>query len=124
METIPLVDKLNILKDEAESMKKKVAFMISVSKENRLKEEHITKIYEEWVSIAKRLNKGRQMIEQYENVIPNKWDRDTNKKFQSLCNLYDFLLAVLGFYGSFLKHTLDESHYRHLLAGVLEVLRD
>lgn len=122
--TLPLAEKLNIAAEEVESMKKKIAFAISVGKDNRPKEEHITKIYEEWATVAKRMKKGRQMIEDYYTAIPNAWDRENNQKYIKLCNLYYFLMAVLGFYDSFFKHVLSREHYRHLMNGILELISD
>lgn len=122
MDEKPLAERLNILKDEVDSVKKKVTFMISISKDNRLKEEHVTQIYDEWVQVAKRLNKGRQMIEQYEAAIPNKWDLQSNDKYQKLCNLYDFLMAVLGYYDTFFKKVLARDHYLHLMNAVINVI--
>lgn len=124
MEGLPLAQRLNISKDEVKSMAQKVNFMIYVSKENRLKEEHVTKIYDEWVTVAKRLKKGGQMIEEYCAVIPNAWDRETNKKYIGLSNLYDFLMAILGYYDMFFRHALSKDHYQKLMSGVLEIMRD
>lgn len=121
MEALPLAQQLKISADEVKSMAKKAQFMIYVSRENRLKEEDVAKIYDEWVSMVKRLKKGEEMINQYYLVVPNKWDRDADKRFTNLCNLYDFLLAMLGFYDTFFKQVLAESHYRHLMNGILEI---
>lgn len=115
---IPLVQQLNIKKDEVESMAKRFNFMLKVMKSNNLKEEYVTKIYEEWVTIAKRLKKGQQMIDEAERSNQVK-----DKRFISLMNLYTFLLRVLGFYDSFFRETLSRNHYLKLQQAILEILR-
>lgn len=124
MSSAPLVKELNISIDEVKSMAQKISFLIYVSKENRLKEEHVTRIYNEWVTVAKRIKKGAALIEQTASVIPNVWERESNKRYMSLANLYDFLMAILGYYDMFFKYALSESHYHQLLSGILEILRE
>jgi hypothetical protein len=124
MENISLAQRLNIAKDEVEAMAKRVNFMIYVSKENRLKEEHVTKIYDEWATVAKRLKKGRELLDQMDHSVPDREVLKKNDRYLKLCNLYDFLLAMLGYYDTFLKRTLGSDHYRQLSTGILEMLRD
>lgn len=121
--TLPLVQRYNISKDEVDSSSKKVRFMLQVMKQNNLKEEYVTKIYEEWVTVAKRLKKGREMIEQTEQTFPTNTQLDTNDRFKNLMNLYSFLLSVLGFYDTFFKMTLSEPHHKKLQSAILEILR-
>lgn len=123
-EYTPLAEKLNIAKDEVESMKNKVIFMISVIKQKQLNDGNIKKIFDEWVQLAHRLKKGGQMIEEYERAIPNKWDLQSNQKYMKLCNLYDFLMAMVGYYDTFFKKVLSREHYLHLMNAVLNVISD
>lgn len=120
---IPLVEQLNIKKDEVESMKQKVKFMIDVIESNNLKEEYVTKIYEEWAAVAKRLKKGKQMMDETEMSYPDKSKLMEDKRFASLSDLYDFLLSILGYYDTFFRTTLSREHYLKLQSGIRELLR-
>jgi hypothetical protein len=120
---IPLVQQLNIKKDEVESMTKRVNFMIKVRKFNNLKEEYVTKIHDEWVTIAKRLKKGQQMLVEAESNCSDVSKLRDDKRYTSLSNLYDFLLSILGYYDRFFRETLSRNHYLKLQQAILEILR-
>lgn len=118
----PLVEQLNISKDEVEATKKRFAFMLQVMKKNNLQEEYVTKIYEEWVSVAKRLKKGEEMINKTELGYADKSMLSKDERFMKLMDLYIFLLSALTFYDYFFKAVLSEDHHHRLQSAVLEIL--
>jgi hypothetical protein len=118
----PLVVELNISKDEVEATKNRFTFMLQVMKKNNLQEEYVTKIYEEWVSIAKRLKKGEEMINKTELGYADKSQLERDQRFIKLMNLYTFLLSILTFYDYFFKAVLSEDHHQKLKSAVLEIL--
>jgi hypothetical protein len=118
----PLAVELNISKDEVEATKNRITFMLQVMKKNNLQEEYVTKIYEEWVSVAKRLKKGEEMINKTELGYADKSQMDSDQRFMKLMNLYTFLLSVLAYYDNFFKVTLSEEHHRRLHIAILEIL--
>lgn len=120
----PLAEQLEISKEEVVSTRKKFSFMLSLEKEGELKEENAKKIYDEWVQIAHRLKKGGQMIRTYEETVTNRWDLQTNEKYKKLCDLYYFLIGVIGFYELFFKKMLPKERYNKLLNAIMEVMTD
>lgn len=120
--SIPLAEQLNISKDEVEATKKRFTFMLQVMKKNNLQEEYVTKIYEEWVSIAKRLKKGEEMINKTELGYSDKSLMMEDQRFIKLMDLYTFLLSALTFYDYFFKAVLSEDHHQRLRSAVLQIL--
>ena len=114
---------LNISTNEINELAKKVNFMIQVSAEKHLKETYVTRIYEEWMLVAQRLNKGNRMIIQTVDAIPDKSALSSHAQYNNLVNLYTFLLQVLGFYDMFFKRMLNRDHYDYLQGTILDILR-
>lgn len=118
-----LADDLSIKDTEKHNLARQVNFMIMIEKERNLRDEYISKIYEEWIQIANRLQTGGKMIyEAMKNKRPEALKGDN--RFQNLVNLYQFLMSVLGIYDGFMKKNLHESHYISMRDQVLEILRE
>lgn len=107
-----------------ESTAKRITFMMHVREQNNLKEEYVTKIYDEWIGIARRLKTGKEMIERTIREVINQEELKQHKQYINLCHLYEFLINVLGIYDKFFELSLSESHHKQLQATVLDEMRD
>lgn len=116
-------EELQISSEEVRTMVERVNYMIRARNEHPFSEESERKIFEEWVTLAKRLRKGEEMIKHTiatvsADLLPS------HTKYQKLVNLYDFLLSLLGFYDLFFKQSVSESQYKLLQGTILGILLD
>jgi hypothetical protein len=118
-----LAKQLNISDKEVQEMATKINYMLKVRKDRPFKAENEQKIYNEWVTIAKRLRKGGEMIAETESSVPKDELRNHSRYIQ-LVNLYTFLLSVLGFYDSYLRSVVSELHHQQMQEMILEIVRD
>jgi hypothetical protein len=118
-----LAKQLNIAENEVKEMAARVNFMLNIRNERPFKSEHEQKIFEEWITIAKRLRKGGEMIRATESSLPREeWEHQS--RFNKLVNLYTFLLRVLGFYDNYVRSVVSEASHKQMQSTVLEILLD
>lgn len=118
-----LAKQLNIAENEVKEMASRINFMLKIRNERPFKAEHEQKIFDEWVTIAKRLRKGEEMIFATEASIPQE-ELEQHSRYNKLVNLYTFLLSVLGFYDSYIKSVVSELHHKQMQSTILEILLD
>lgn len=106
-----LAEELRMPPDIIKETAARINFMLKVKKEKNVNE-HIEQLFDEWQQIAKRLVKGRSMLDQ----------EVEGKRLRDLNNLYNFLLPQLGLYDQFFKSTLSTSHHKALQRSILRIL--
>lgn len=106
-----LAEELRMPPDIIKETAARINFMLKVKKEENVNQ-HIEQLFDEWEQIAKRLVKGRSMLDQ----------EVEGKRLRDLNNLYNFLLPQLGLYDQFFKSTLSTSHHKALQRSILRIL--
>lgn len=110
---MPVVETLHISKDEVAATAERVRNLLRLNLQSHLSETTITRLSEEWITVAKRLKKGQQLL-----------DRETDEeRLANLTGLYTFLLKILGIYDLFFKQNLPDHHYRYIQGVVLDILK-
>jgi hypothetical protein len=117
-----IAEQLEISRKEWEASAEQVNYMIKAREAGPLTEIQISKIFEEWVTIAKRLKKGASMLRQTERQILEETTPALEKRLKALTNLYSYLLKILGLYDLYLRLTIDRDHHKRLQMAVLQLL--
>lgn len=109
---IPILQQLKVSDEEKRLTIRKVSNLYNVYTNELFTKENVDRLYEEWVSIATRIQKGQPML-----------DRESGDEdyFESIRDLYILQLKLLGLYELCFRKMFKKHQFERALDSIYQI---